>query len=101
MRSISNDRLRPDDVPSPDADWDAIQAFALTFDGYSASGSFEACAEIANRGEAATLTELRTCLFFEQRRWRHFGEEPDGDDLAGIRRLVELIRICVERDHRS
>jgi len=36
-------------------------------------GGFEACADLANRGTPATLTELRCCLFFEARRerWIH------------------------------
>ena len=35
---------------------------------------------------------LRIALFFEQRRWRHFGEVAEGDDLAYIRALVDAIR---------
>ncbi len=39
-----------------------------------------------------TLAELRTCLFFEQRRWRHYGENPDEVALSEIRKLVDAIR---------
>lgn len=38
------------------------------------------------------LTELRGCLFFEQRRFRHFGHDPTEDDVPYIRALVEAIR---------
>jgi len=31
-----------------------------------------------------TFEELRCCLFFEQRRWRHYGYDPEGKDLAAI-----------------
>ena len=50
------------------------------------------CAEIANARRHNSLTDLRTCLFFEQRRWRHFGEDPEGEDMAYIREVVEKIR---------
>jgi hypothetical protein len=35
---------------------------------------------------------LRTCLFFEQRRWRHFGDEPDEEAMEYIRSVVQKIR---------
>lgn len=54
------------------------EQFALTFDGYAALGS-ERCAEIANKQSPSTLTELRACLFFEQRRCRHFSRNPDAE----------------------
>ncbi len=92
MKSISNEQLRVEDLPSPGADWCAIQTFALTFDGYAQWGSFEKCAEIANQRKASTLTEMRTCLFFEQRRWRHFGEDPPQEDMPYMRDLIEKIR---------
>jgi hypothetical protein len=94
-RYISNMQLRADKLPPPDADWEAIQRFALTFNGYTYWGSFERCSEIANARRGETLTELRTCLFFEQRRWRHFGYSPDEESMAYIRRLLEQIRARV------
>jgi|ERR1700722_481239 len=80
------------DIPSPDADWSTISEFALTFNAYEALGSLEACAEIANARTAITLTDLRTCLFYEQRRWRHFGEKPDPSSMEYIRGILEKIR---------
>ena len=65
------------DIPVPDADINEIGCFALTFDGYEHWGAFEKCAEVANAERQNTLTDLRTCLFFEQRRWRHSGYGPD------------------------
>ena len=38
------------------------------------------------------LDELRAALFFEQRRYHHFGEGPDGVDLDYIQALVGAIR---------
>ena len=90
MRSIDNEDLRVEDIPEPDATWDALQRFALTFDGYGVFG--DACGEIANARRHTTLSELRGCLFFEQRRHRHFGDPPGPDDLRYLRSLVDEIR---------
>ncbi|MDH4207576.1 MAG: hypothetical protein OEV76_01730, partial [Anaerolineae bacterium] len=83
---IANEDLKESDVPLPDAGWYEIGRFALSCNGYEWWGSFAKCAEVANRAARAfhesgtlrhSLTELRTCLFFEQRRWHHFGLDPD------------------------
>ena len=92
VKEIDNGELRADDVPSADADWGSLWHFALTFNGYDFWVSTDKCAEIANTRKHDSLTELRTCLFFEQRRWRHFGETPDKKATAYIRKLVEQIR---------
>lgn len=72
--------------------------FALSFDAYSAFGGFEPCAELANAalerfqrsGELpSSLVELRTCLFFEQRRQHHGGPEKVN---PYMRALIEAIR---------
>jgi hypothetical protein len=98
---IANADLTEHDVPSSKADWHQIGKFALSFDGYSHWGSFGECAEIGNRWAKAyaegqtlpdSLTDLRTCLFFEQRRWRHYGWDPDEEAMHYIRALVEAIR---------
>lgn len=92
MREIPNDGLTPDLLPLADADWTAIMEFALTFNGYDAAGGFQACAAIADARRHDSLTDLRTCLFFEQRRWRHWGVDPDEPGMEYIRDLVEKIR---------
>jgi hypothetical protein len=91
MELVANDELQPERLPSPSADWDTIQEFALTFNGFKHWGSFEKCAEIANQMRPSTLTELRTCLFFEQRRWHHYGDEPDAEAMEYIRELIDKI----------
>ena len=88
---ISNEDLRLCDVPPVDASIDALFVFALTFNGY-ANGGFDACAEIANQQLHGNLTELRTCLFFEQRRYRHFDEDPGPEAQAYLRLLITKIR---------
>jgi hypothetical protein len=98
---IANADLTEHDIPSPAAEWRQIGKFALTFNGYDSWGSFDKCAEIGNHWAKAhaerqalpdSLTDLRTCLFFEQRRWRHYGWEPDEQAMRYIRDLVEAIR---------
>ena len=95
VKDIPNEELRLEKLPPQNASWDCIQRFALTFDGYRYCGPFDRCAEIANARRHETVTDLRTCLYFEQRRWRHFGYAPEGDALRYLRYLVEQIRARV------
>lgn len=99
---ISNSALRKEHIPKPLNRYTIeIQEFALTFNGYDHCGSFDACATLANRSAEdygtsgrlpAGLSELRACLFFEQRRWRHVQEDPEGPDLEYVKALIESIR---------
>lgn len=106
VEPILNEELSFEHVPDAGSDWDAIQRFALTFDGYEHWGSFEKCGEIANESAwryreegviPTTLEHLRTALFFEQRRWRHFGYAPGEESMAYIRALVGGIQEIVGR----
>jgi hypothetical protein len=103
---IASADLRENDVPPPDAGWHAVGRFALSFNGYEWWSSFGKCAEVANRGAEEfrgtgalpeSLAELRTCLFFEQRRWRHFGLDQDEEAMLYIRALLEEIRRRVRK----
>lgn len=96
MNTKTTANLRPKDLPSDDADVREITQFAHTFDGYARWGSFERCAEIANAPDHSTIDKLRTCLFFEARRWRHFGERPDEEAITYWRKLVSTIRTRIE-----
>ena len=88
-------------MPSEGAGWDDVSAFALTFDAYSYRDDLgEYANQIAEdyraRGEdsmsGVPLDDLRACLFFEQRRWRHFGRNPEGPDWEHVLCLLEVIR---------
>ena len=92
VREIPDNELAETHVPDPHSDWTTIWKFALTFNGYENHGGLDECAEIANSQQNETLTDLRTCLFFEQRRWRHIGEFPDENSAIYIRNLVEQIK---------
>ena len=72
-----------------------IEPFARRFAGYQCHGSSDACAEIAN-ARRCEVTDLRTCLFFEQRRHNHFGWPPAGDELEYIFDLLDGVRGMVE-----
>ena len=98
---IPNVKLNLTDVPEVDADWSEIIAFALTYDGYQFWGDFKKCAEIANQAKKVyteegrlpnTLTELRTCQFFEQQRWCYFGRIPDEKSMVYINALIQGTR---------
>jgi hypothetical protein len=97
---IRNTALTAAQIPPVHSDYPAIAAFALTFDGYA---RFDNIAGFANnhlssyrrerqRIRQSTLTELRACLFYEQRRHRHMGEEPVADDRDYINALLTEIK---------
>lgn len=78
--------------------WRDIEELALSIDGYKEAG--KALADVANglgaawksegtkAVEAASTEHLRWALFFEQRRWRHFGEVPDARTMEYLRAIV-------------
>jgi hypothetical protein len=92
LESIPNKGLNLSQIPSPESDYKNIEKFALTFNGYEIPN----CADLANSCVAQTLTEYRASLFFEQRRFRHFGYHPAGEDLEYIRSLVQEIQTKVK-----
>ena len=93
-------------APGPGASWDEIQTFALTFNGYEAYGT-EECGRLANALSDSfqqtgrlprDLVHLRSALFFEQRRFRHFGFEPDERAMHYIRALVTEIADTIKEE---
>tara|TARA_B100000029_G_scaffold122691_5_gene116232 strand:+ start:30786 stop:31046 length:261 start_codon:yes stop_codon:yes gene_type:complete len=62
------------DLPKP-GDRQAINAFALAFNGYEYHGSFQACAQEAKARRRDCIEALRTELFFAQRAANHQGED--------------------------
>lgn len=87
---LANTQLSVADIPSFKESWSRIEPFAMTFDGYRYWGSVDKCAEMAEK-TPSTLTHLRTCLFFEARRWAHLKAQPDAHSLKRIRALVFAI----------
>ncbi|MGB6686543.1 MAG: DNA methyltransferase [Terracidiphilus sp.] len=88
--------------PGDEKDLGTIWHYALTVDGYEFSKEHcgRECGDLANerlqdyketKKWKGSFQELRCCLFFEQRRWRHFGYDPEGEDLAAIFALFGAI----------
>jgi hypothetical protein len=71
----------------PLGDAAAIFAFGMSFDGYEAFGSFEACAAAAKARKRETLEDLRNELFFACRASRHMGDHSYVSDYAELRPL--------------
>jgi len=91
------------EVPNRDEPWPAIAKFALSFDAYAAYG-FQGTAALANEARRAfavtgevpeSLAVLRACLFFEQRRGHHTGQEHVATYIAA---LIEGIRALAPSD---
>lgn len=91
-----------ENIPVPDAaaPLRQIWEFALTYNGYQRRGGSQGAGDLANRAlaryeEAGELPEdmddLRCALFFEQRRWRHYGYDPSPADQRYFRALVRRI----------
>jgi hypothetical protein len=91
-RLISNDELGPAHLPPADADWPAIAAFALTFDGYWFWNTYPVRLDMPYVLSAETLTELRTRSFLEHRRWHHYGAVPDEAAMDYLHEVLAEIR---------
>ena len=105
MNTIPNSMLIEKDIPSRRAAWKNILPFAHTFNGYEHCGSVKKCREVAHQGivlhksnkdSQLSLTDLRTCLFYEARRWKHLEKSPNKAALIYVHALVEDIRVRVQ-----
>jgi hypothetical protein len=110
MDKIPNSQLHEEDLPSRRAAWAKIVPFAQSFNGYEHCGSVQKCRDVANQGVAIhkgnqdlnqSLTDLRTCLFFEARRWKHLEKKPTKSGLKYVHALVEAIRVRVKSNELS
>jgi hypothetical protein len=89
---IPTESLALSDVPAESASWPAIGTFALTFDPAEDDPYHLKQQDLATLSASSSLVQLRSHLFLEQRRWNHFGREPDAVAMSAIRRIVSLIR---------
>ncbi len=99
--AVSHAELPTVGVPRRGSSWDAVADFALSYDGY---GYWDDLPELArrvlqhwtrSRSLPGTLDELRGCLFYEQRRWHHFGEDPTGRSAQYMWAIVDAIAALV------
>ena len=70
LHLIPNEQLPLERIPDSEEVLWGWERFALSIHGYDVMGGFELCADLANTATPTALTELRCCLFFEQRRER-------------------------------
>jgi hypothetical protein len=90
---LASTELRLSDVPEESAPWPQIERFALTFDWRRGYQHYELEDQnLSKLGSSSSLEELRGHLFFERRRWRHFGKKPDPLAMQQIRRMIGIIR---------
>jgi len=99
-QQIAHKDLREEQIPSPGSSWRTIVPFARTFNAYAQLGSREAAAEAGNEKAknlaACSFTDLRAALFFEHRRYNHFGYGPSAEAMVHLHALLEEIRRRVQ-----
>ena len=95
--AIPNAKLDIAAVPQRGESWEAVSDFALSYDGYAYWDDLSTLAGgvlqrwTRRRSLPDTLDELRGCLFYEQRRWHHFGEVPTGRSAEYMWAMVAAI----------
>ena len=96
-RAIVNAAVTESVVPERGESWDIVSEFALSYDGYA---YWDDLPELAgrvlqgwtrDRHLPESLDELRACLFYEHRRWHHFGQDPAGRSAGYIWALLEAV----------
>ena len=96
--AVPNGRLDVEGVPRRGDPWETVSSFCLSYDGYA---YWDDVSELAarclrrwtrDRAVPATIDEVRGCLFFEQRRWHHFGEDPNGRGAQYVGDLLDTLR---------
>jgi hypothetical protein len=99
--ALANAQLRVHGIPGHGDGWDAVSSFSLSYDGYA---YWDDVSELATRSVRRwtrdrtlplSIDELRACLFYEQRRWHHFGEVPNGRGERYVWALLDALRTVV------
>jgi hypothetical protein len=99
VEPITNDALRRRHLPKPRAPFTEIVVFANSYDAFELHGRARSArlanAAVTTYAERGVLPDnldtLRTCLFFEARRWILWRQEPNNDAHAYIWALIEAI----------
>lgn len=96
--AVPNGELVATAVPQRGEAWETVSAFCLSYDGYA---HWDDLPELANRAlqrwtrhhtTPPLLDEARACLFYEQRRWHHFGVEPVDRAADYVWALLDTVR---------
>jgi hypothetical protein len=94
---IHTGELRVQDLPTTYGEWSDYARFAVTFAPLDREQTREFATDSFARwrrtGEVPRkLEELRACLWFEQRRWRFMGREPDAEGMRYVGALIRAMR---------
>jgi len=89
---IPTSELQLGDVPTQDSTLYEIELFALTFDPREENAPKVSVDDLDNVTMQSSLVELRAHLYTQQRRWNHFGRNPDSKTEQQLRAIVDLIR---------
>jgi hypothetical protein len=89
---ITSLELKASDLPPPNTSWQKLSQFALTFDPREIGTYAEKSADLGNAAESRAISELRAHLFVEQRRWNHFGRQPDLKTFELLKQVLEWLR---------
>jgi hypothetical protein len=104
---VASEDLSESDVPGPRATWSEIVRFSHRHDGYAmgfdrlaalSDASLQHFEETGEIDPGLSLNDLRSCLFFETRRYREFGHTPGYDGARYIHALVAAIAADSSRD---
>jgi hypothetical protein len=99
--AVANGALTASGIPHRGDSWEAVSTFALSYDGYAYWDDVAALATramrrwIRDRTVPTSIDEVRGCLFYEQRRWQHFGEDPTGRRALYVWVLLDALRALV------
>jgi len=93
MNKVSSLDYGKIEMPQRGDSWQKIKKFAMEVNGYELKGSFAGAADLANRSklDELSLSDLHMVLFFEYRRFNHFGYEPDQDAMEHIYDIVDIM----------
>jgi len=93
---IPTGELKSSDLPPVHATWRRLSLFALSFDPKEIGSYGERAVQLINAKRTCSLAELRAHLYVEQRRWNHFGREPDKDTLIVLHQVLEWLRASLQ-----
>ena len=91
LNIIKTSDLRVENLPDLGASWRVVSRFALTFDPVEIGDYGEKSGDLDNICDESSVVELRSHLYVEQRRWNHFGDDPDDETMDGIKTIMKML----------
>ncbi|EDM26742.1 shikimate kinase [Lentisphaera araneosa HTCC2155] len=91
LNIIKTSDLKLENLPDLSASWRIVSRFALTFDPTEIGDYGEKSGDLDNVSEESNIVELRSHLYVEQRRWNHFGDDPDEETMNAIKTIMKML----------